>query len=153
MRKTESKGIREKLLKPIGRSGFKWLVIALMAAFGVMLMLGGKGDSGRSDAAFTVGRFEEYTLRTETRIKELCESVDGVGETRVVVTFTGTTAFAVSSEETVYDAEISGIGIVCEGGDDPKVVMKLLSLISAACDVPTSRIYIAGAEKDLSLQS
>ncbi|MBE6538218.1 MAG: hypothetical protein E7671_01975 [Ruminococcaceae bacterium] len=153
VRETDCKKIIEKLTAPVEKGGLKWLIIVIMAVLGIMLMLGGRGDAETSKIGPGTSNFEEYTKRTEARIKELCERVSGVGETSVVVTFSGETAVAASAGEEIYSAPIGGIGIVCEGGEDPEVAFRLLSLVSAACDVPTSRIYITGAEKDLSVQS
>jgi stage III sporulation protein AG len=38
--------------------------------------------------------------------------------------------------------EISGVGIVCAGADDPKVAEELCELVSAALGIGSNRIYV-----------
>ena len=144
--KTEGKKIFEKLAKPIEKVGWKWLFLAALTILGIFLMLGDHGTA-KDKSVPELRSLEESTLHTEEKIKNLCEKVRGVGETTVAVTLSGV---SYDSENT---GEICGIGIVCEGGDDPEVVYRLLSLVSAACGVSTDKIYIAGAEKDFVIQS
>ncbi len=107
-----------------------WVVIAVAAALGFILMLAPKAKNDGVE-----GKQIVMTM-TEDKIKTLCEKVDGVGETTVAVTY----------DEKDGRSVICGIGIVCEGGDDPETERKLLSLVSAACGVPTNKIYIAGGK-------
>ena len=102
----------------------KWLVIALCALFGVLLLTIDFSSPQESTA-----------VMEEKKIRALCEKVDGAGEVTVAVSIEG--------------EKISGIGIVCGGGDDPDVAHRLLSLVSASCNVPTNRIYITYSEKDM----
>ena len=110
----------------------RWFIFILLALLGVILMSGAFGNKSPTKAN-----------ETEKKIKELCERVEGVGETTVVVTLF----------EDGDAREIRGIGIVCEGGEDPFVKKELLDLVSASCAVPSSRIYITGAKKVLAPQS
>ena len=43
----------------------------------------------------------------------------------------------------INNPSISGVVIVCEGGDDPKVCEKLYKAVSTALNIPTSKIYVA----------
>ena len=114
-------------------------MIVAAALVGIMLMSGGREKQDASAEPIVI--VEENVKRTEERIKSICEKVRGVGKAEVVVTLSES-VYAFSSEDG-YSAEICGVGIVCDGGDDPAVVNRLLSLISAACDLPTNKIYIA----------
>ncbi len=114
----------------------------------------------------------EYTETLEKKIAALCESVNGVSHVKVAVTLrsgyeyiyakdselkgsgentTGSyhylTIGSGSSESAVYLSEklptIGGIGIVCDGGGEPRVKQELTELLSAALDVPSNKIYVA----------
>ncbi len=102
----------------------KWIVIVLCAILGVFLLT--------FDFSMAAGSAEKIE---EQKIKALCERVDGAGEVTVAVSIDG--------------EKISGIGVVCTGGDDPDVAHRLLSLISASCNVPSNRIYITYSKKDM----
>ena len=53
-----------------------------------------------------------------------------------------------NDEKLVYLTEkvprISGIGVVCSGGGDISIQNELISLLSAAFDVPSNKIYVTG---------
>ncbi len=111
----------------------------------------------------------DFAAETEKKIVAICSGVEGVGEVRAVVTLSGGyravyAADAQSSDssyrnETVltgsgnsekailvgYEVpKIVGIGIVCTGGDDPAIRQSITLLVSAAFDVSTNKIYVAG---------
>lgn len=106
----------------------KQIAILLAALLGICLMV--------IDLDFSAHGGESAA---EEKIQALCERVKGAGAVSVAVTLDG--------------ESVCGVGIVCDGGDDPEVVKNLVSLISASCDVPTNRIYVTGAEKNASSKS
>lgn len=110
-----------------------WLVILLAALLGVLLMVIPGGKSGNADN--TASDLDA----AESRLKRLCETVDGVGR--------ATVALALDGGDT---GRISGACVVCDGGDDPVIREKLISLVSVACGVGTNKIYIAAAKNDIS---
>ena len=101
----------------------KWLIIVFCAFLGIFFLTFDFSEQTKSSAE-----------REEKKIKYLCENVEGAGDVVVAVSLDG--------------EKISGIGIVCGGGDDPDVAHRLLSLVSASCNVPSNRIYITYSKKD-----
>ena len=113
----------------------------------------------------TSDSFVDYS---ENKLTEILESIEGVGKNRVMVSVSGTeeyvyaeeirkTASQSENEYVIFDSgsgknalvikvnnpEVSGIVIVCEGGDDPKVCEQVYKVISTAFNIPTNRIYVA----------
>ncbi|MGN0614288.1 MAG: hypothetical protein ACI4JB_10380 [Porcipelethomonas sp.] len=115
--------------------------------------------------------YEEYEADMEKKLKKTLESIDGVGEAEVMVTVTGTQEYIYAQEEKVkngendYSAEseyviigsggekqallkkvvnpeISGVVIICEGGESNIVKERVYSTISAAFNIPTQKIYV-----------
>ena len=127
-----------------------------------------KEDSNQSPTEVTPQEeLELYQSYIETRVKTLCESVDGVEHVTVAVTLNGNfeEIYAIEyidgNEEYVIVGsgsnasalhlsrnapEIAGIGVVCRGGGDTDIRHELLSLLSAAFRVPSNRIYITEAK-------
>ena len=110
-----------------------------------------------------------FATETEKKIVSICSGVDGVRDVRAVVTLSGgyRAVYAADAQgsdssyrnETVltgsgnsekailvgYEVpQIVGIGIVCTGGDDPVIRESLTMLVSAAFDVSSHKIYVAG---------
>lgn len=111
---------------------------------------------------------ERYAEGLEARVRELCSRVSGVGEVSVLVSLKGgyrtVYAFDTQSGSSGYKSEIvlsgsgsdksaivcayenpeiSGIGIVCDGGADAYIRQQIISLVSAALDVSTNKIFVA----------
>ena len=118
-------------------------------------------------------QLQQYTDQLRRDIRELCEQVGGVSDVTVAVSLecgfeyvyatdensemgmSGSEASkkyitigSGSSEAAVYITEklprISGVGIVCRGGSDPDVIRRLTSLISAAYNIGSNKIYVTG---------
>ena len=130
----------------------------------------GDDEDGKSAVDGEAISLLEYTQQLEESIEKLCAGVSGVSEVRVAVTLEngfeyvyatdsevksdGLTEYKYitvgsgSREGTVYITEkppkIGGVGVVCKGGDNAEVQRKLISLISAAYNVSSNKIYIIG---------
>lgn len=112
---------------------------------------------------------DQYRLALETRMAHICSEVAGAGDVSVVVTLAGgyeyvyaydvkttvggesTSYITVGSgdnEQLVYITQrapaITGIGVVCDGGLDPRVRQEITGLLSAAFDVGSQKIYVTG---------
>ncbi|MBR2929913.1 MAG: hypothetical protein IKC32_01665 [Clostridia bacterium] len=113
------------LIKDKGRA----LLIALCVLVGVVLLIIG-GASGTSEqAADTV----------EERLEELCSSLSGVGQCRVMVTYKEKEmGYGKQAERTV-----ESVAIVCKGADRASVRSELTSLLSSLFGIGTNRIHIS----------
>ncbi len=143
--------------------GGKKLVLFLIAAGGVVLLLISGifgGEEKKSEEYTDVGFYTEYL---EGRIRELCESIDGVEEAVVFLTLDcsseyvyrddGASDFLILSggdgEEAVKLCEIyprvRGIAVVCTGGELARIKETVTELLSAALGLPTNKIKVAGS--------
>ncbi len=149
-----------------------WLILAAAAVGIALLLLGGGSETAADTDEKKLYSPEEdeivlYQQYLEERIRALCESVSGVGHVTVIVTLEGgfesvyATEWIDGNEEYVIlgsgsNAEalflsrnapgISGVGIVCSGGENLAVRGELISLISSAFHISTNRIYITAAK-------
>lgn len=155
----------------------KPILLGLLALGGILLLIFG-GRLGESDGGATSEAapsvqsraFDAYASDVRREIQELCDSVGGVSDVTVAVSFErgyeyvyaadtrsdygsgGQSKYVTigngSSERTVYLTErmprISGIGIVCRGGSDPEIVRRLTALLGAAYDIGLNKIYVTG---------
>ena len=139
----------------------------------VMLLVGSFGTSKRATETDGEEKGVEldakaYEQELEDRIKELCYGVKGVDSVTVMVSLKGgyKTVYAMDAQAssggyrseivkigsgsnqegivTGYEnPEIIGVGIVCEGGDDARIRSEIVSLVSAALDISTNKIFVA----------
>lgn len=108
-----------------------------------------------------------YAKETEEQLRSILMSIEGVGKANVMLTITSTEEYVyaetvkqgTSQTENSYviidkgsqkealvkkinNPAISGVVIVCEGGDDPRVCEKIYKAVSTALDISTSRVYV-----------
>ncbi len=109
-----------------------------------------------------------YAAGTEERICSMISDIEGVGKARVMLTITSTEEYVYaeiqkagsSQSENSYmiidngqqkeallkkinNPAISGVLVVCEGGDDPRVCEQVYIAVSTALNIPTNKIYVA----------
>lgn len=111
-----------------------WLPIAVaLGAIGIIIILAAGFINPNAQSGISVNASAEDAL--ETKLKALCERVDGVSDVTVAVFFESGTS------------TMSGVGIVCRNGSDPEIQRELISLISAVCGIGSNKIFITEAQK------
>lgn len=103
-------------LKTKGRKA-PLMIVALLAA--LLILLGGLGVGERND-----GKAE-----LEERVAEMCAMTEGVGDCRVMITYTP-------------DGEVYAVALLCQGGDSAPVREKLTSMMCALFGVGSNRVEI-----------
>ena len=113
---------------------------------------------------------DAFAESVEKKITEICRSVAGVGNVHAAVSLGGgyRAIYASDSQSSgssyrnemvltgsgsnekailvgYQNPEIVGIGIVCTGGNDPATRQAIISLVSAAFNVSTNKIYVTGS--------
>ena len=109
-----------------------------------------------------------YAAGTEERLCIMLSEIEGVGKAKVMLTITSTEEYVYaetqktgsSQSENSYviidngsqkeallkkinNPAVSGVLVVCEGGDDPKVCEKVYIAVSTELNIPTNKIYVA----------
>lgn len=151
----------------------KFILIFLGLFLGIgLLVFGGRNKEEAKDTQIPVRddytMTEEYARMLEDRVAKICSEVKGVSEVEVFVSLSGgyRTVYAYDSQSTssghksqlvmsgsgsdkkavvaAYEyPEISGVGIVYKGTDDSAVRAQMISLVSAALDISTNKIFVA----------
>ena len=137
---------------------------------GALLLLLGAGfgeEASTSEAAVvadaeTAEELTDYKKAMEKEIGKLCDAVSGVSGVEVLVSlesgFRRTYAVDHSGDPATVgsgNAEqallvgikppmISGVAIVCHGGNDPTVQQRLTEMISTGLGIASNRVYVTG---------
>lgn len=98
-----------------------WLIAAVLI-FGVGLMMFGRGETSHVKAD-----------DTELKVKALCEQIDGVYDVHVMIVF---------EDET----NVRGIAVVCDGGDNSAIKLKLTEVLSSLFKIPSGAISVVGGK-------
>lgn len=111
---------------------------------------------------------DEYIEYSEKKLTSLLETIEGVGKNKVMINLSGTEEYVYAEEihqresqkdnsYVIYDngdantallkkvnnPSITGIVVVCEGGDDPKICEQVYKVIATTFNIPTNRVYVA----------
>jgi stage III sporulation protein AG len=89
---------------------------------------------GKADILVTVGTTERYIYAKEGR------SSGSGSQNEIVIIDSGTGDTALT--EAVIKPEITGVVIVCEGGDDARVAEKVVMAVKTALGIGASKIYV-----------
>lgn len=122
----------------------------------------------------TVEQYESYVAEMEKRLESTLEKINGVGNADVMITAAGSGEYVYAKDEKtetdsdsvskdeqyviiggsgdkkalvrkVDNPEIMGVIVVCEGGDSNVVKEKVYSAVSAAFNIPSQKIFVAGS--------
>lgn len=152
-----------KNIKGIWLLGAVFLVgVVLIVISSVDYTLGRpKEEMPRTDIIDTT----DYVDKLEADVEALLERVDGAGVVSVLITLESNsenvyaydsndgsreylTIGSGSSESTVLlrrmTPRLRGIAVVCSGGNDPIVQQKIISLLCALFDLPSTKVFVSG---------
>ncbi len=112
----------------------KWFVPLLLF---LILLIALSSLFGGREAAQTAATEEE-------RLAALCNSVAGVSEARVMITYEAVYAASILGKSS-EGRKICGIAVVCRGGADPMVQLRLHSMLESLYALPSTRISVSGS--------
>ncbi len=139
-------------------------ILLLVALCGVLLIIfsGNIGSVPSSSETPMYTDVSFYTSYLEKRITDLCKSIDGISEATVFLTLDCSSEY-VYSEDSASDflilsgsdgeqavllyelyPRVRGVAVVCTGGDLPRIRETVTNLLSAALDLPSNKIKVAG---------
>lgn len=117
-------------------------VIAALCAIGVIFLSSfirfGTDDGGIDTEAFSD--------RLRGRLLDIVSRIDGVGEAEIFLTLDngGENVYLTNSDTKTKSIEptVRGVVIVCDGGDDPVVVSRVLGAVTRSLSVTADRVCI-----------
>ena len=88
----------------------------------------------------------EYSDDLKSHLMEIVSQIDGVGEVKVFLTMdnSGENVYMTNTDTKTKSIEptVRGVVIVCEGGDDPVVVERVLGAVTRSLSISTDKVYI-----------
>lgn len=89
---------------------------------------------------------EEYCADMQASIKDMVESIEGVGNAKVLLTIENSVEYVYLENRDTKTKEIEpvirGVVVVCQGGDNPIVVERVLSAVTKALNISTSKVCV-----------
>lgn len=91
-------------------------------------------------------KLEEYAAKTEQRLLEIISRIDGVGEAQIFLTMdNGTENVYLRNSDTKtvsIEPKVRGVVIVCDGGDNPLVVSRVLEAVTKSLSIRSDKVCI-----------
>ena len=155
---------KEKLLKIAFISGIAGMMIILVSDFFPF-----EKPAGEKNGYIDIS---SYKNELQEEVEGMLEKIDGVGRVEVMITFSGTEEYIFAEEikasksdkfnsqmqnefvliekngekealiSKVNNPEISGVVVVCDGGDSDKVCESVYRTVSTVLGIPTKNIYV-----------
>ena len=106
-----------------------WIILILLLA--VIFIVSGSGENNSDEAGD-----DSY----ETRVADICRSIDGVGASRVLIYY--------SEPSSRYgEKKVEGIVVVCEGAGSLDVRRRLTEALSSFFGIGSNRVIIEKMKK------
>lgn len=155
---------KEKLLKIAFISGIIGIIIIFVSDF----LPFDKQETNKNGCV----DISSYKSDLQEEIETMLEKIDGVGRVEVMITFSGTEEYIFAEEikasksdkfssqmqnefvliekngekealiSKVNNPQISGVVVVCDGGDSDKVCESVYRTVSTVLGIPTKNIYV-----------
>lgn len=144
-----------------GPQGRTRLAVLIGGVAMLLLLLSELMPTGTKSAAASTAPQEiaAYQTQLENRLETLIAQMDGAGKTTVMLTLeTGEeTIYALDTQsgqmhvlledgsalaETIYQPQIRGVAVLCDGGGDVRVAARITEMVGALLDLPSNRICV-----------
>ena len=119
--------------------------MGLILLLGIALLIFASGQTKRqSEAGSAESDLSAYGEALEKKLTSMCESVVGVGEARVMVTFASGAEieYKGSTETLSVPPRVQGVTVLCTGGAESAVRAALSQMLGALLGIGASHICI-----------
>lgn len=105
-------------------------------------------DNMKQSEDDTIYSVEEYRAALQDSVAQMLESIEGVGEAKVLITMENSTesVYTGNSSDTKtkeIEPKIRGAVIACQGGGNPVTAQKVLEAVTKALDISSSKVCIS----------
>lgn len=112
----------------------KWFVPFIIFIFVILLVF-----------SLSDKRVENNDLSIESSLEDICNSVSGVKNAKVMITYESIEASTFMSN--AENKRIQGVVVVCDGGDNPDIQLRLQEIIRSLFGISSTRITISERNK------
>lgn len=124
----------------------KSIKIILIVGAAIIIVVALSGISGSSDnsgstEAFNYRKQAEYEAALEERLTNILSGIEGIGNLKIMITLDSSEQNHKEPEYT-KSPEIRGVIVVCDGGDSIIIREKVISAVSGAFGISTTRVSV-----------
>lgn len=125
-------------------------IIYIIGLLGIALIFISSFFGTDGDDSFHSGDISEYRSAEETRIEKMVESIEGVGDARVMITMENSAEQVYLDKSVVKEIEptVRGVMIVCKGADSPSIKETVLESVTKALNISSDKVCIAKLKEE-----
>ncbi len=134
------------LLERLRRIRGIWLMGVCLLVGVILLLL--PDQTGVSANEQKISEQKSYENMAEHKITQMVNALSGAEDAVVLVTsekqITADTAerMRLGGDETAHRYRVSGIAVICRGGENSGVRLSIIQMLTAAFDLSSSRVYV-----------
>lgn len=94
---------------------------------------------------------DEYCQTLEEKLLSVVTNIEGVGEARIFLTMdnSGENVYVDNSDKKSKSITpvVRGVVVVCDGGDDPLIVSRVMSAVTRSLDISSNKVCVTKLSK------
>ncbi|MCD7803739.1 MAG: hypothetical protein LUH03_01080 [Oscillospiraceae bacterium] len=160
--------ILDRLKEKFRLSG-KQIIYLAVAVLSVILILAlnsfESDDEDTSDSETIPDVSSEYTEELKLQLEKIISKIDGVGDVTVMLTIESSASYVYTTDiekdeletktetviignkealiERIDNPQVSGVLVVCTGGDRAVIQEQVIKAVSTVLDIPSNKVYVA----------
>ena len=120
------------------------LKAAVIVGTAAILLIGLSSFWSRADG--TQDNTDAYAAKLEERLLEIVSQIDGVGQAQIFLTMDNSTENVylknTDTKTVSIEPKVRGVVVVCDGGDDPMVISRVLDAVTKALHIGSDKVCI-----------
>ncbi|MCI5911333.1 MAG: hypothetical protein PUB76_03080 [Oscillospiraceae bacterium] len=162
-----------KTIKSSRKMTIYFSLIIISVLFLIFFNIIDNGENKESNTNNEINTESDYISNIESDLTKIISKIEGAGDTIVMVTSEGTSKYEYAKEEhniksadkneleekyiygendspvtiSIENPKITGVLVVCEGGDNSAVKEKIYKAVSTSLNIRTNQIYVTQKNK------
>lgn len=102
------------------------------------------------DEAISPTTMDDYCESQEIRIKDMVESIEGVGKAKVMITMENSTEQVYTDDTKIKEIEpkVRGVLIICTGASDPVIKETVLESVTKTLNITSDKVCITKLKEE-----
>ncbi len=143
-----------------------YLSVAVLSVILIMTLNSFESDNEDTTDTETIPDVStEYAEELKLQLEEIISKIDGVGEVTVMLTIESSASYVYTTDiekdeletktetviignkevliERIDNPQVSGVLVVCTGGDRAVIQEQVIKAVSTVLDIPSNKVYVA----------
>ncbi|MCD8005656.1 MAG: hypothetical protein LUF29_01570 [Oscillospiraceae bacterium] len=143
-----------------------YLAVAVLSIMLILTLNSFESDEEEPEISETIPTVSsEYAQELKLQLEEIISKIDGVGDVTVMLTIESSASYVYTTDiekdeletksetviignkealiERIENPQVSGVLVVCTGGDRAVIQEQVIKAVSTVLDIPSNKVYVA----------